>query len=66
MKNLSLIGFVLVMIAGLCFIAGGPTIRLLPQNTANFLGITFGVLATICWVAYGMNREPVEEAETAE
>jgi drug/metabolite transporter (DMT)-like permease len=66
MKNLSLVGFALIMIAGLCFIAGGPTIRLLPQGTANFLGITFGVLATICWVAYGMNRKPEDQTETAE
>ena len=56
MKTASLVGFVLMVIGGLCFIAGGPTIRLLPQNYANFLGIAFGAAAVIAWVVAGAKR----------
>ena len=66
MKNLPLIGFALVMFAGLFFIAGGPMANIIPQGTANFLGITCGVLGTICWVAYGMSRKSSDQQESAE
>ena len=56
MKLILIIGFALFLAAGLLFVAGSPTINMLPQNQANFWGIAAGAAGAFCWIAYGIAR----------
>jgi drug/metabolite transporter (DMT)-like permease len=63
MKVLAIIGFALMLVAGLLFIAGSPAINLMPRNYANFSGIAVACLGVLVWVIYGVTRRPAEEEE---
>lgn len=56
MKLLHLIGFALMMLAGLFFIAGSPTIQFMPRNVANFAGLACGAIGVVVWAASRIKR----------
>lgn len=58
MSNVGLfsVALLLSIFAGLCFIAGGPTMELLPRSYANFSGIALGGLASVAWIALVLSK----------
>jgi hypothetical protein len=64
MRALAIAGFVLMILAALLFVAGSPTMDLLPRNYANFSGIAVACAGVLAWVIYGATRQPdAEETE---
>lgn len=63
MKALAIIGFALMIIAMLLFVAGAPTINLMPRNIANFSGIAVASVGFLVWVVYGVTRRHEETDE---
>jgi hypothetical protein len=51
---LAIAGFAMMLLAGMFFIAGSPTINLLPRNIASFSGIAAGMVGTLLWMVYGI------------
>jgi hypothetical protein len=62
MKALAIVGFALMIVAMLLFVAGAPTIGLLPRNIANFSGIGVAAFGVLVWVVYGVTR-PQEQTD---
>lgn len=55
-SSLPIVGFALMLIAGLLFVAGAPLFHLMPQNYANFGGLAAGSLGVLVWAIYGVKR----------
>jgi hypothetical protein len=51
------IALLLSILAGLSFLAGSPTMELLPRSYANFGGIALGGLAAVSWITLGIIRK---------
>ena len=60
-----ILGLAFVLLSALLFVAGGPTMNLMPRNIANFGGIAAAMVGVALWVIYGATRSRLggEEAE---
>jgi drug/metabolite transporter (DMT)-like permease len=66
MNALAIIGFAFMIVAMLLFVAGAPTIGLMPRNIANFSGIAAAAVGVLVWVTYGLTRRQEETDEKDE
>lgn len=66
MKALAIVGFALMIVAALFFVAGSPAIGIMPRNYAYFFGIATACVAVLTWVIYGAVRRPEEEEKEEE
>jgi drug/metabolite transporter (DMT)-like permease len=63
-SSLPIVGFALMLIAGLLFVAGAPQFNLMPRNYANFGGLAVGSLGVLVWVIYGVKRSQSGDDES--
>jgi hypothetical protein len=56
-RYLPIVGMALIIVSGLFFIAGAPSMALMPRNYATFAGLACGSLAVLVWIANGAIRE---------
>ena len=62
-KALPIVGFGFVLLGALFFVAGGPTMNVMPRSVANFWGIAASMAGVVLWVIYGATRSHGESRE---
>ena len=61
---LPIVGFALMIVAALFFVAGSPAVNLMPRNYANFAGIAIAAVAVLVWVICAARRGGNEDDDS--